>query len=496
VFYASPSGADDADCLTRESAGSLSSAWKKLSSASGNKLIVLNGTYDLSKVDPSINYNQGTMHGVGYLGLNKSLKGEYSIEGESGGEVVFLTSSTEGNRKAISACVSSLSVANINFEGFDASKTMYASQAYGYGAVINSRSYSLCVSNCVFKSNKTEWNGVIYSQNTVKSFSLIDCKFISNNVNKGEGLIKAYGECLISGCVFDSNYIPGGNGNYVIGSVPGNTVISNCIFKAHRSGAGQYIQRPLFSTAVVNFIGCKFNGIMSKLMSTYDGILNVANGSSFVDCIFENCGQFASSGNYLVPLVLSKSYNFDRCVFKECNYIFQGSASVIKNTLFEDCLLKNENGLARSLIYNSPNIEIFNSNFIGTKGTGYIIDNQKTLKNSLFYNNETTTEFKGTAGSVYNNFYQNTKSTELPPAVNNNYQIQDGDNIGFKLEREHPYQITGKSILRRKGAVLDGQENEKDLAGNVRLVLSGTTYAVDVGAYQYIPPIGFKISLR
>jgi hypothetical protein len=231
-------------------------------------------------------------------------------------------------------------------------------------------------------------------------------------------------------------------------------------------------------------------------MSTNVGILNVADGSSFVDCIFENCGQFASSGNYLVPLVLNKSYNFDRCVFKECNYIFQGSASVIKNTLFEDCLLKNENGLARSLICSSPNIQIFNSNFIGTKGTGYIIDNQKTLKNSLFYNNETTTEFKGTAGSVYNNFYQNTKSTELPPAANNNYQIQDGDNIGFKLEGEHPYQITGKSILRRKGVVLDGQENEKDLAGNDRLVLSGTTYAVDVGAYQYIPPIGFKISLR
>ena len=221
VYYASPGGTAEADCLSENTAGDIYTAVSK-AKASGDIIQLAEGTYTTTK---SINLNvagitlqgadekdasktilQGpggtttsrsailcnkgkkvTIRDLTITGFYRSGKGGSAIEGRNSTSVI-----SADNIMTAENCIFENNIAN-----------------YGNSAEYNTSStvYGGTYSNCVFKSNKSKGRGGAGEGGTY-----IDCYFKDNSINSTSGSGGAlYGGTALR-CVFDGNSARHGGG--------------------------------------------------------------------------------------------------------------------------------------------------------------------------------------------------------------------------------------------------------------------------------------------
>ena len=236
VYYASPDGTAEADCLRDNTAGDIYTAISK-AKASGDIVQLAEGTYTITKsIDlnvtgttlqgaderdafktilqgpggtttsmpailcnrKSTTYRKVKIRNLTVTGFYRSGKGGAAIEGRDTGSVV-----SANNIMTAENCI---------FENNSAN--------YGNNAANNSSTtvFGGTYSNCVFKLNKSKGRGGAGEGGT-----FIDCYFKENSINSSSG----YGGALYSGtalrCVFDGNQARNGGGT-------SGTTVDCCVY--------------------------------------------------------------------------------------------------------------------------------------------------------------------------------------------------------------------------------------------------------------------------
>lgn len=239
IYYASPDGTAEADCLSENTAGDIYTAISK-AKASGDIIQLAKGTYSITEKSINLSYAGVTLKGAtddaadtvlqGPGGTTKSMtailatknkkvvvrdltisgfyrsgKGGAAIEGRDGSSVISANNI--------------LSAVNCIFESNSAN---YGNQAeYNTSTTVYGGTYS----NCVFKSNYSKGRG-----GAGEGGIYVDCHFKGNSTHVKTGLAGALygGEALR--CVFDGNTARNGGGTY-------KTSVNCCVYSNNVSSS-------------------------------------------------------------------------------------------------------------------------------------------------------------------------------------------------------------------------------------------------------------------
>ena len=465
-YYAAVDGADDASCESRETAGSLKAALLKANSGSDNELILLKGTYKLNEImTPTTLRSSPTAISVA------DGRGSLKIIGETDNPDDTILDGG-GAVRAIYTNTTALELNNLTLQNCYASNN-------GYGGAIYIHYSAFKASNCNFLNNKASggYGGAI--NNAFFKCDFNGCKFTGNECGGLYGWVISSKGVNLDSCFFDGkNQEVNGqliysvamkNGQVTTGD--GEIVVDNTRFcdiniPSHKD----YL---LLNAVEIDIKRSSFSRIYTQSTS---GAIKPGSASplNISDSIFENCDGSTA--------FLAVAGTVSNCKVIDCGK-FLTTGFVVKNCLFDG-------GNYRKFSYNQVNY-FYGCTIVNLESTtdawNNIIGHGSTVVNCAFYNNSNLPEVKKTCNFT-NTYYQ--VSSGIIGSNNGNHQIVEGENVGFKLEGDHPYQLKKNSILRGKGMALDGMESEKDLAGNKRLSEVGT---VDVGAYQYVPIMGFSV---
>lgn len=221
VYYASPGGTAEADCLSENTAGDIYTAVSK-AKASGDIIQLAEGTYTTTK---SINLN---VAGITLQGADEKDASKTILQGPGGtttsrsailcnkGKKVTIRDLTitgfyrsgkggsaieDRNSTSVISADNIMTAENCIFENNIAN--------YGNSAEYNTSStvYGGTYSNCVFRSNKSKGRGGAGEGGTY-----IDCYFKDNSINNTTGYGGALHSATALRCVFDGNSARHGGG--------------------------------------------------------------------------------------------------------------------------------------------------------------------------------------------------------------------------------------------------------------------------------------------
>ena len=213
---------------------------------------------------------------------------------------------------------------------------------------LGKKTSSLYVKNCVFSKNRSNHNGVIYSDE--------------------------YSKCTIKNSIFKYNYSPDGAGTVVIESSP-SCVIKNCQFYKNKGCNGAAINVKIFTSkdsSNVKISNCKFT---KNTASMYGGAICSVGGQISVDkCQFTSNTASIFGGALYARLgtlyVTSSKFNSNKAKYagaicsackkgsiksssmtKNKAYYLYGAYYNIANNTVKNCHVKSNKVLKYSKIY-------------------------------------------------------------------------------------------------------------------------------------------------
>lgn len=365
-----------------------------------------------------------------------------------------------------------------------------------------------CV-DCVFSNNFAAAAGAVPSD----SSPLTRCRFVNNRASGNSGAITTSGGVLIRDCVFEGN-VAGGNGGV---ANSGNAVYSNCTFVGNSAKQTGLLGVGWSTTVMVDCV-LSNNTSSSKLslIDARDGYLFLTN------CIIagnwmpkSSSGQMITGGRFSGCTIVGNSGpnlldgRLERCVLRG-NFSNGASGPLFqKVSLYNSLLEGNDNSadtkgnpiVADGSFYNCTIV----SNFVyGTSASA--VANGSAAVNTVFAGNVTRDPSGGT--SVRSDMVQRT----YPAAMTNcMWTAQDADMstkrnvLGCRLVTDDDLRFAdpaggswriGKSSVARDAGWSDDAYLELlgafDLVGNRRVTEDG----VDVGAYEWRPPLGAIMIVR
>ena len=466
VFYAMPDGADDADCQTWNTAGSLSNALAKLNAApmgtasDWNWVVLLAGSPDNPAIYDLSSFAGGDL--ASFTTLSKSYMGIRSaaIDHDARSTVIRGGGTAKKMRFAQTAAGTASSptahqVLDITFEDF-------CSQGAG-GVIQRGGSYTtLTVSNCVFRNNMAV-SGV---GGALTSPIAYDCTFVGNvATNNGTGGGACNGGSFY-GCSFVSN-VNYSAGHYAGGAIYGgdDVVVSNCSFLANLAAPTDGL------TGKQDYGQTLYGG------TVYDSCFTNSSGISCRGCYRSEIvsGAATRGGNYQTV--------FYDCVMTNCTKV--GGTGY-------NCLVIGCDSGDEVLLYGTT---LYNSTIVNNKTTGTAVNwNKRVISvngrfyNCVFCNPDARAEFssngqteRGTAEHCLMLKNSGVTATDCMFMDEKGWTLDD---LRFEGSGEHPYNLKANSPLVDAGALYSWHATAactNDIRGLKRV--SGKT--VDLGCYEY-----------
>lgn len=527
VYYASPGGAAEADCLSEATAGNIYTAISK-AKASGDIIQLSEGTYQITTSPVTLSVAGITLKGA---------------DEEDATKTVLLGPGTTKNMTGVvvtkKATISDLTIKNFYLTGKGGAAVAGANgtdtkadnifafncRIEGNQASSNKREnkasavYGGTWSNCVFIANKnTAGNGGaatagtfygLFTNNAAAYYGgalynpvrAVRCEFSLNSVtasgNAG-GAVYTDVSSIYQSCTFYKNTSlkagAGCSGYY-----------NDCVFESNKATKDYETQGGGALYSPLSASNCTF---IANTASNGNGYGGAGNSGTYIDCYFKgnNTGASGRGG------ALYKG-NATRCIFdsntakngggtynvsaNECVYTNNVSASTgtgidgagsavyggtIKNSLIinnkEDSSLIKRAGTVNSAT-------CINCTIVGNKTRGsYGAAHGGTFKNCIVIDNDV--DIYG--GTHYNTLY-NTKGGS--PTLTDCIQTTDAKfNAGVKEDLPY-YYLRSSSPARDAGMDVGWTSKSLDLLGKKRI--SGG--AVDLGCYEY-QFSGFKILIK
>lgn len=199
TYYASPTGTNNATCLTPDNPGTIAGAYAKTVSGTswedGDTLVLLSGYYNFS--------TNGTFTTLSPDRKYLTIRGETFNPADT---LLFGNRDNPTTKRCAFWCRGGgiLRVADMTFTNFNRSDT----SSRGGGAVhcdtYNSPAVSVDISNCVFQANLSSYGGAIWACNAY------DCVFENNEASYGG----AASAGTLTGCILRGNHANYGGGVY------------------------------------------------------------------------------------------------------------------------------------------------------------------------------------------------------------------------------------------------------------------------------------------
>lgn len=319
TYWVKADGSDDADCLSRDTAGSVWKGWSIVtnnfsgqaagSSYNPDTLVFCEGTYDFTELTPGALRNLSA-YGTAYL-AGESYKLTIKSENDDPATTV-LRGAGEGQGTRAFFMNGNCTFSGLTFEDFD-STTIGDSDTARWGGAIHSHK-NMCVigsgwgldggasiTNCIFRNCRAVRGGAVaYTASGSSEFSMEDCVFVKNYasdrsacVEVGSGTIP----CDIVKCTFATNSTPG-----LIGAIRAPNLVKAKGLKligntSSPVGTG-FVEASSSSSALV-MSDCDFHDNIGGK------ILAVETGASIINCAFSNnvsgagsSGGLCSGGTY------------------------------------------------------------------------------------------------------------------------------------------------------------------------------------------------------
>lgn len=361
-----------------------------------------------------------------------------------------------------------------------------SNQAGQGGALVNSSAY-----NCVFTNNVANQadarGGAIWDQGGDK-YVYEHCLFVNNRVlgtnAKGGAIHTSVSVARIDDCEFRGNSSSSFGGAIFPESSVNALLITNCTFvanKAQSAGALYYCKNVIdcdFANNTNDYFSAHcWHSILKNCRITGEGQMCQ---STLTDCIFTNahCSNAQAPGVVVavensVQDVPAALYN---CLFVGCNggYLFrnQGSRLKVVNCTVADSTITL--AVLDNAKYSSsyPRTEVLNSLFAGVSNGSRDVGFQAV----------------NTAGEGCLVCSNNAATVLSIPASTESFPVVSGGNAQGKIvfygtrksDGVPPYTPRYSSVSLGVGALLDWTDEDRDLAGNPR-VINGR---VDAGCYQ------------
>ena len=538
IYYASPDGTAEADCLSENTAGDIYTAISK-AKASGDIIQLAEGTYQITTSPVTLSVAGIMLKGADEEDATKTvLLGPGTTKNMTGVVVTkeaticdltiknfYLTGkggAAVAGANATQTKADNLTAINCRIE-CNRSSSSGSSSRYNRAAAV----YGGTWTNCVFNSNtNTVGNGGAADSGTFK------CCVFTNN------FAKYYGGAMYNGtsekCRFVNNTtsttVAGGCGGAVYGGTSRECeFISNNSYQGGAGGGG--------SDGKAKFYDCVFSGNKAFKISGNNGggdggalhagensyliverslFYNneakndeggAAKNGSFTDCVFvQNKTSASGSGGALVGGIATKCV-FDSNTAKngggtynttanECVYtnnvsnstgtgVSAAGSAINKGTIRNCLIIKNKDGAKISGAGTVNGATCINCTIVGniTKNS-YGAAHGGTFKNCIVIDNDV--DIYG--GTHYNTLY-NTKGGS--PTLTDCIQTTDAKfNAGVKEDLPY-YYLRSSSPARDAGMDVGWTSKSLDLLGKKRI--SGG--AVDLGCYEY-QFSGFKILIK
>lgn len=359
TYWVKPNGSDDADCLSKETAGSVWKGWCIVTNnfkgqAAGasykpDTLVFCEGTYDFTKLTPGPLRLLGT-YGTAYLAGESY---DLLVKSETDDPTkTILKGAGDGQGTRAFFMNGNCSFAGLTFEDFDAT-TIGDNDTARWGGAIHSHrnqcvigsgwglSGGASVSNCIFRNCRAVNGGAVaYTHSGGSKFTMTDCEFYENYASGLSAAVHVAGgspgiPCDFVNCTFATNSTPGASGAVYAADTAtarglkffGNTFspigtalynagtkvqMSDCDFHDNFGG------KLLYAGAQATVTKCAFSNNVSSAGSTgglcsggayvkCDFISNlvtnmVQNGDVCGICIYDstlvsNCTFYANTGN-------------------------------------------------------------------------------------------------------------------------------------------------------------------------------------------------------
>jgi hypothetical protein len=419
----------------------------------------------------------------------------------------------------------------------------YNTYMSGVGGGIYNDDSSPVLTNCIFNSNSAIYGGGMY--NYFSSPVLTNCSFTENFAKRyGGGMYNYVSSPVLTKCMFGANlavsfyYYPCGSGGGMYNELSNPTLIS-CIFNGNStgdSGGGMY---NLYSSPILN--NCTFSANLVE----YEGIIALIYDFSFgyggamynnqsspelSSCIFNGNSARHGGGmhNYISsPILTNCTFNANLAgspefiIYDEPLGCGGGMLNDQSNSVLTNCMFNgNSAGYGGGGMYNDQSSPIVtNCSFIGNsafgRGCGFpsggiaqyygnlILANCILWENKLWDSaGDESAQISGGQIIVdysciqgWTGFLGGTGNVGVDPCfvVPGYWDVNDTPS-----EPWDDFWIAGDYHLLPDSLCIDAGDpnyipgpNETDLDGNPR-VMSGR---IDMGAYEYIPPIPADIRI-
>ena len=487
TYYASPNGADDADC-TEADPGSGPAAMLK-ASAGAHTVIFADGDYDFSAVT---NYTEN---------------GRYSCYKPAGALVLKSASGNPEKCRLIGGGSASgtrfVYMTGVNVSAYGLQFTNFYSTAVGTGSNVGyyqgggvfrqprNASGDLTVSNCIFRANGSSYAGgcVRLDYGGTKTFTFMDCLFEDNAAGGAGGAIARDdgGSVKVYRCTFNRNQ---GTAGGAIRCADGLTLEDSSFTANHATGtAWNSSGGALVSKATI--YRCAFTNNTTATggdaTAIFSGATKANNSCGAVDCTFVCAGGIPFFGCKLT-----------RCTVENLDTRLQSQYGLgdLENCLFVNCHRIGQKGSAMLITAgNAVNCTFANCSAeygVNADNAGFFSKNTK-LTNCLFAD---CTGFNPYMTQYLTNCVTTSTAKQMASVVdgaNNQFGVSL-DQIRFVGSGSHPYSIQRKSVACNAGTNSVGYtESSLDLAGNPRLFGK----SVDAGCYENQEPApGLMLLLR
>lgn len=490
TYYAAENGSDAADCLSSETAGSISNALARLIANVGNgksgELIMADGDYDITTAADT---------GSGYcFNLSQNDNRTYRLRSASGNREncrLIGGKTGETNRKMFYVKCNNMSVYcdGLTFTNFTSAAGIVGHSA-NYGALLD-------FTNCVFRGNgvNTAGGGCFSAQGAARVVTH-DCRF-ERNVAKNGGVMSGGGtNCKFYGTVFADN------------------IATNSDGAAGTGGGG------VLHSGSCQFYRCTFLG--NKSYGTHENggtggvVYSKFNTAYFEDCVFSN--NWSKSGTCGM---VARGYYNDRTQVRFVHCTFADHANTIGYyTTFDRCLFTGNHGCLaqQSNVSNS----LVTANEVTSSSTPFFAQCNAancTIVSNVHRKVESQAEwfwhdsvFGQGANRVWNcvivdnlawyDFGSDQKNTYVTNTVYSGSshaavidtktctKVKGIAALKLAMTGEHPFAPTLKSkLLLDKGCDVGLAADGLDYAGNPRIFgKTGAATDIDIGCYEWPGP--------
>ena len=454
AYYAKPDGFPDSDCLSWETAGTISNAFARLNAGGAGTVdnprwvVLKTGTSESPEV-----YDLSSLAGTGianYISFAKDFTGIRSETPDDPRGVVILGGGERGMRFANSSASVLGFVQGITFRNF---------RANGAGGVFYDGNSKLVFSCCSFENNLANgMGGAIYAPREIAN-----CRFVGNVATNAVGGGAVYfaqsdkyiarDSAFVSNRLYSTTHACGGAGYY--------GTYSNCFFQAN----------------VAKTIAAGYQ----------DDWGTICRGKAY-DCEFRNqpaCGSYLKAFRCLfvdgsIGVGMAGNSFFDACVFTNSAF----GSSLLNNTATNCLIVGMDKGastesIASGVFYNCTimnNRSSSKNNAHGLAGAG------SRFYNCILFNPDAGWELNSSGVVMYNSFHTKGKSSGI--VGENNVEISSIDELGLLGYGPTPYAPAPGSPAIDAGMNVVSLLAARDIVGNPRLVGS----RMDIGCYEYVPP--------